>query len=1084
MANPAYDGLNRPQDVSGDEIAKAMSASKVKASAENFVKAFDDVSVKMKKALSSVEELADLEKFVKVVNDAVKELKKQIEGKGKSKSETSGIGGKQQKKLLKDIANIHEDILETLDITSYEWEDIAESISKSKNLTEKEGKIISHNLRNIKHLSKTSQENFKTLVKEYQLSNDKLATAEKMTEALKKQETIAKKQVGYYSQMKKNFAEAKEDFDTSKIGQTLSLLKDVAGAAKKVTDGLAAMAGVDPFDIEKITVDAFKDNAKYTKEMSASLYRVHGLTGDVVSDTNKMQTSFYMTGKDLTDIYRRTGQTSEVYRKQLLKNLNRGIGSQTKLQKITDIGLRSARLIGSEAEATADTYSDWYMHLQLNTQQMATLARNTSQAGRITGVVGDNLLDAVKSARELAKLMRFTGVYTDKAAKDLVQGFAAAKKYGVEEAFGEIAKAMSGPTAFFGADMKTQAFLQQAATGRGIDNSRLMRGELNREEKKSLAGGMEDLIFQVTGARSLDDLKNVDMGSLMAFKAMTGRDAGEMMLAVKSFKESTMSAKDKLDELTKEYNKSTTSAKRRGELEKEIAAQAAVAKREEVSEKLEGLKGLTGPAFQKQASSVLDAAMQKNQAVIAGLGSKEQQIREELAKKEKEIEGGANTATNRAQREAMKKQLESITNIRTTGVSAQTAKIQEARAKIASATTPEEVEALQEELGEIVDWGDIEEITKGLDKFTSVETAMQEAVLRAVEILESIQNTTLSKMSADFIAKSIITAGIAQTILDKVTDILGYIVGIATALGAGAWLKNMLGGRGGTPGGAPGGAPGGSVPKGTPGGGLANILGPAVLFAAATYGGIKVKEHAEGVAEKNRESTASTHQTIANMHIDFERDTVSRKKAIEQLNVDQINDEIAKRKKNIAHYEAGFAKVPKFHSIMDKWTGRADQWNADMKGFQEAANNENKIITELMDKKQRLETAAKAKDTTPGKSQGGTGTPATTAPTSSPALPIDSLILMNKEMASYEKETSANTDKIKANTDTSNDRLAKIQEHMAELVKLMKIPGGIGTPLDTGTNQKPPTPANYWSRSQPGSSNPQWGSTTSTMGAK
>lgn len=297
----------------------------------------------------------------------------------------------------------------------------------------------------------------------------------------------------------------------------------------------ALTGGSDPWQI--VFHGAVEDTTMWRKEMRKVAFQTQGITGDM----RDMQAGVTDFGKAVAQ----TGQPLEKMQQSYLKNLKKGVKSLEQTQKVLKSGLNTATMIGADAEQTADLFHDWHMTMGLNANQMAQVGRNVQEVGRRTGVVGDELLDVVRSTEKLIKNMKNAGVLTANAVKQFTLMSAEARKLGIGDTMDDFLGALSsGTNLLMEADEKTRdlAMIVGSAAGKMAE---VMNGTImqTREGARALAEGLEQTIQNFAG-RSMEELKELEARAQagdqmaadtlrdinLALKDSTGRTLKELSL--------------------------------------------------------------------------------------------------------------------------------------------------------------------------------------------------------------------------------------------------------------------------------------------------------------------------------------------------------------------------------------------------------------------------------------------------------------------------------------------------------------------------------------------------------------------------
>ena len=269
-----------------------------------------------------------------------------------------------------------------------------------------------------------------------------------------------------------------------------------------------------------------------------------------------------------------TGQDVTTATKAYLKVFEKGMKNEKKALKVTKEGLRTATLIGSNAEATVEFSRQLTMEFQLTNAQMSAMSREMQATATATGLVGDELLAAVKASEKFMKNLRAAGTFTTEAAGQLMRMTAEAEKLNVGDTMGRIQELMTGK--ILEAQGEPLANLLYIAASRADETGqltrRLMAGmAIDAKSSRKMFEGTEatykDLVLRATGGRA-ENLKEVqrliatgemDPQQLIAIqrqvKGAFGVDVGELETTLKAWKESTLTFTERWKKLQDRENK-------------------------------------------------------------------------------------------------------------------------------------------------------------------------------------------------------------------------------------------------------------------------------------------------------------------------------------------------------------------------------------------------------------------------------------------------------------------------------------------------------------------------------------------------
>lgn len=792
--------------------------------------------------------------------------------------------------------------------------------------------------------------------------------------------------------------------------------------------------------------ESVESMADWSKRIHAAAFRSFGTTGSSLGGQgNPLQQMFFEMGENREKLFEQTGALTEITRKQFIKNLERGISNYTKLNRLTKQGLALGKIIGADAEQTADELADWTMHMGLTTDQTAKLARNTQQVGRLTGVFGDNLLQAVKSARSLAENMRDAGTYTDKAAKELVQFSAAAKKFGTEKEITPLLEAMSSSVNLFKANQGTFALLAQAAgsVGRLQD---LQTGQIlnTPEGSKDMAKGLRNVLDRFTGGRSVEDLQ--------AASARGDKEAQQMLLraniAIESFTEGQIKGVGALERVIKTLEEGTKTS---GDKLKDIDKQLEAVKNGQSIISTQEKKALEVAREQLLKQQDLDKAVEtqnKLQDIARKLGT-----------------GGASgfnqadvKATLMEYRDQLMKTKEGVAG--TKAAESIQKGVDQINNAIAGGIDPQKyvqlMKDVQDSVGELPE---IHTVLQGLDEFTKYENKVIQHNEKVRELLEKVAKNTAYLLGPE---------GLFATQFS--ITLLGYLRDIALGLAAMGGLKSLFGGTGG------------SLLAGGAGAGIAKFGLYGVLAAEVAYLGYQFYELGDATIDlmnAKKESLAidrkanEVREKIARIQGEKGEKLASEGKVGElQKQIDTYNKDIAALERGILNSQQNLDKNLnkswyEFHGPFDYFL------NTEKEDLEKNITASKKILETTQQKRdERQLQLDKAKQiataTTAGGGGGGGG--------------MDAAV-RNKQaqqLASIEVTGPLNTatthlDGVEDNTRRSAEETRQVKEELRKLISILTGGGTVG-PGNTRANSKAASPPNYWSWALDMTMNPNAGS--------
>lgn len=239
------------------------------------------------------------------------------------------------------------------------------------------------------------------------------------------------------------------------------------------------------------------------------------------------------------DIVENTHQFGRVIRKEWVKQIKKGTRLVNETKEAVNSAYAAAWQVGSSAEATADEFQKWNMELGMTSSGSKSLARTMQTVAKQTGVMGDHILQAVEASREIAQLMKDTGLYSQEVANSIVGWTASAQKFGVAKQMQDLFKASQGGLeAFTNASMETRNLLASAGQVQNILSGTATPDSIAKGTEEALkkaiiqGGGRGAFETDAEGkAVGLPDLKKLDKAQLsrldLIMKKRFGMKLGE-----------------------------------------------------------------------------------------------------------------------------------------------------------------------------------------------------------------------------------------------------------------------------------------------------------------------------------------------------------------------------------------------------------------------------------------------------------------------------------------------------------------------------------------------------------------------------
>ena len=379
--------------------------------------------------------------------------------------------------------------------------------------------------------------------------------------AVKKQQGKVNASAGRYTKHLEvaNKKAAKQNTRWKNIGRSIaSGVKKAKRFADAITGLITGKSLSESLNLKQIARDQFS----WTQEIAQTRFQ----QGESASLAKKAL-------EDM-DVRLTTGQDVVKATKSYLKVFRQGMKDEKKALKVTKEGLTVASLIGSNAEETVEFTRQLTMEFGLANLQMSAMSREMRATATATGLVGDELLAAVKSSEKFMKNLRAAGTFTTEAAGQLMRMTAEAQKLNVGETMGRIQELMSGR--ILEAQGEPLANLLYLAASRADETgqltAKLMAGmaidaKSNRKMFEGTEAQYQELVSRVTGGRA-ENLKEVqrliaagqlDPQQLIAIqrsvKGAFGVDAGELETVLKGWKEATLTFTERWSKLQKKNSK-------------------------------------------------------------------------------------------------------------------------------------------------------------------------------------------------------------------------------------------------------------------------------------------------------------------------------------------------------------------------------------------------------------------------------------------------------------------------------------------------------------------------------------------------
>lgn len=392
-------------------------------------------------------------------------------------------------------------------------------------------------------------------------------------------------------------------------------LKNFSDTSKQVQEQVLGFKA-----IEVVLGNLVKAEREFSQEARAVAFETAGVT----KDSRILQKTYEDIGKSSAI----TGFERGATQKQYLTNLKKGIKDQKLAAATAKIQLNTEKMIGLEAGALGDTFSDMHLQMGMTSMQMAEFGRGIQQAARSTGLTGQNLADAVKSSESIIKNMRNMGTLTAESSRNIVGIMASAKKLGVEDKVQEMTGALSkGMMGILGSSKEMQHMIFMSLRGNAKAMQDARNGTLlqTKEGIKQLSSGIEETLATITQGRvrSMEDLNNLSAEELGRFNIVAqntfGMGVGEVVKVMESYKEQALSLEDKLKKINEQKKKNLTldEQKALAEQERSLKTDTALSALTKLDEAAKGAGN--GAAGMQEAFSKLDLSSMSDDLKAMGI---------------------------------------------------------------------------------------------------------------------------------------------------------------------------------------------------------------------------------------------------------------------------------------------------------------------------------------------------------------------------------------------------------------------------------------------------------------------------------
>lgn len=334
---------------------------------------------------------------------------------------------------------------------------------------------------------------------------------------------------------------------------------ELTDAVKKATQALigttlsGALGGTSAYKL--LTKGMIEDQYEFASEMNKIAFRSKGIT----DDSRNMQKAF----RETNNAVKETGFDISQLQNQMIKGAKRGLKDS---QTIAKTGLGLGKIIGvseQEASTLSDTFFDWNQKLGLSGNQLGSIAHEIKQVSRYSGLVGENLANAVKNSEKYLNQMKSAGNLTAQATKNTIILQAEAQKLGIDDEISDIMTALSSKDDLFKASSETRNLLIKSANFSG-QTQNLLDGTIKNSKAslKDLASGAKMVFKQYAGV-NVEDVNKLSPAQKanadLKMKRATGKGLGDLERTITVLEASSINFSDKMNNINKELLITTNS---------------------------------------------------------------------------------------------------------------------------------------------------------------------------------------------------------------------------------------------------------------------------------------------------------------------------------------------------------------------------------------------------------------------------------------------------------------------------------------------------------------------------------------------
>lgn len=505
----------------------------------------------------------DLKKVVKDLDSSISDIKATLKSAVNFKSRRQESARKDTVSFEKQTYDILKEFTKQSLKNFNETDKVNSVMEKMATAATKKGSMYVHDV----HVEKVLKE-----IKDILENQTGTKAKEKKALILPEEEPIARKKELFPESVPEgpspadNEKERKERLDHEwKVLTTLRnyqrILSDVSNTAAKVQETFLGFTM-----LNKITEDLVKQEREFAQEVRQVGFETMGIT----KESRSLQHAL----TDIGQTTKLTGFSRTESEKAYLSNLKKGIREQKTAIKLATTQLHTEKMIGVEAGALGETFSNMSLQMGFSTSEMDSLSRGIRQVARDTGVTGQNLAGSIKTSEQFIKNLRNSAQLTVQSAKSIMGMMASAEKFGVAEAYQDLIGTMTqGLYGFSNASTQTQSLLAQIASSTGRMND-LYTGRL-AQDPKAIAQGIDAVLRNVSGG--MVDL-NTDLDKLDATTKMYldttlrnayGKGLGELQKSGQAAQENAKTLYDKLADIEKKARDKSLTAQEKMALSEE-----------------------------------------------------------------------------------------------------------------------------------------------------------------------------------------------------------------------------------------------------------------------------------------------------------------------------------------------------------------------------------------------------------------------------------------------------------------------------------------------------------------------------------